>query len=562
MNTLTGNHDTVLVVISLIIASLGAYVAIDLIYLERPGKRWFGFFQPVFLAASSLGLSIWAMHFIGMIAFQLPVSVAYDAVMTLLSLSIAIVGCVFGFYWLIKGASSSGSVMAAGFAVGLAISGMHYSGMAAMSGPFILSFDYPKVLLSIVVAVIIASASAWVLARIRLRQWQDRFSARVLAALLMGLAISGMHYLSMSHTHFRSTPRVHEQTWLLSGEALPITVVSAVVLLMILALKLTATMKHWLQELTLENDSIRIKHTKLNAIIEHVGDAIVAYDQNGLVTLFNPAAEALFGYHPNEITGRSVTDLFTDYATDKSTSAINVLFSHQSHFRCWSFAVEGRKKTGDTLPLEVKLTEIEDETEQRSIAVISDISEYRQELNRLTHLAHYDPLTGLANRLLIMNELKRALNAAKRHHYQLHVLYIDLDGFKQINDRFGHETGDRLLTQVAQTLLQNVRNHDLVGRLAGDEFLIVLEHTKTPTPPTPLMEALLTSIRAIPERMALDLPVTISIGVAGYPEHGQTLEALIDHADCAMYQAKTSGKNRFCLYRPDCIAVKEHDQKS
>ncbi|MCW3480817.1 diguanylate cyclase [Neisseriaceae bacterium JH1-16] len=167
--------------------------------------------------------------------------------------------------------------------------------------------------------------------------------------------------------------------------------------------------------------------------------------------------------------------------------------------------------------------------------------------NKLSHMAHHDPLTGLANRLLLHQRLGSALLRAQQDGQRLAVLVIDLDGFKPVNDSYGHEAGDRLLIAVARALSEAVRTGDTVARLGGDEFVIVLDPQPEPGALAAMAERLIEAVRQANAALSPPTRVGASIGVAIYPEHGDCLQSLLRHADQAMYDAKRDGRGRWRL---------------
>ncbi|HYE33995.1 diguanylate cyclase domain-containing protein [Methylocaldum sp.] len=168
-----------------------------------------------------------------------------------------------------------------------------------------------------------------------------------------------------------------------------------------------------------------------------------------------------------------------------------------------------------------------------------------QEIERQRNRALHDSLTGLGNRLLLLEHFEQARAAARRHHQQIALLLIDLDGFKEVNDRLGHPAGDQILCTVAHGLRRSVRDMDTVVRNGGDEFIILLKELSNEHPATVVAEKILQHLDSLPGPDLDDIPLGASIGIALYPTHGEELELLIRKADRAMYHCKANGKNRY-----------------
>lgn len=187
---------------------------------------------------------------------------------------------------------------------------------------------------------------------------------------------------------------------------------------------------------------------------------------------------------------------------------------------------------------------------QGFIAVISDITLRRRQEERILHLAHYDTLTNLPNRFLSMDRLHQMLIKTKRHQQQAAVLFIDLDDFKKINDSLGHETGDLLLIKVAERLRQNLRQGDTIGRLGGDEFIILLGEIKDADKLLPIVGTILSKFQQPFEFDDRGLVLTASVGIALYPQDGEDASTLLRHAESAMFYAKDQGRNNYAFFTP------------
>jgi diguanylate cyclase (GGDEF)-like protein/PAS domain S-box-containing protein len=184
----------------------------------------------------------------------------------------------------------------------------------------------------------------------------------------------------------------------------------------------------------------------------------------------------------------------------------------------------------------------------RMVGTNEDITEREQMEERMAYLAHYDPLTGLANRSLFYDRLRQALSMARRNEVGLALLYMDLDGFKEVNDTLGHASGDLLLREVATRLRRCVRGSDSVARLGGDEFTIILNETHQQDDVSIVARKVIEAISAPFDLEERDARVSISIGIARYTEEASDEDTLVKNADEAMYKAKSAGKNTFRFY--------------
>ena len=264
-------------------------------------------------------------------------------------------------------------------------------------------------------------------------------------------------------------------------------------------------------------------------------------------TWANPAMSSIFGYRPEEFLGQPLRMLYPDESAYRAfvDEAIPVLREGGRLRR----QVLTLRKSGEPVWIDVYGVLLSPAS-QEALWLLADITPIQESLKRAEYIAFHDPLTGLANRLLLADRLKQAIALAERDRRQLSVCFLDLDGFKHVNDELGHAAGDELLKTVAQRLASGLRAGDTVARIGGDEFVLVL----SPREDAAEISAMLERVRrelALPIEL-LDgshaVTITASIGVTCYPKDGATPEALLHNADRAMYQAKRSGRNRVCFY--------------
>jgi diguanylate cyclase (GGDEF)-like protein len=210
----------------------------------------------------------------------------------------------------------------------------------------------------------------------------------------------------------------------------------------------------------------------------------------------------------------------------------------------WRGELENRRKDGSTYLEQMSIAPLlgPDGFPSRFVAIKRDVTEQKALEARLERMAHYDALTGLPNRVLFLDRLGQALREADRTPERVGLLFVDLDGFKDVNDTHGHEAGDALLVEVARRLTETLRAADTVGRMGGDEFTVLLRDLGKPQNALRVAEKILAAL-SFPFRIASeDLAVSASIGIAVFPDNGRNLDRLLAAADAAMYQVKHHGK--------------------
>ena len=267
----------------------------------------------------------------------------------------------------------------------------------------------------------------------------------------------------------------------------------------------------------------------------------------------NPALQRNLGYTLDEVRALSVTDLFTDGSGDPDL----LLRKLRDPNPRLPLEIQQRAKDGTLRSVEVVAQNLDLGARRLLSLTAHDVSVRRkvqaqllEKQQHLDHLAHHDQLTGLPNRLYLAAYLPGAIEEAKRAGAMLAVLFLDLDRFKHINDSRGHETGDKLLKAVAQRLRATMRNEDVVVRMGGDEFIVVLKTVRTNDQ---VSEAASRITEAMSAPVIVDgrpLVTTASIGVSLYPRDGADMGELLRHSDTAMYQAKDRGRNNFQLFSP------------
>jgi diguanylate cyclase (GGDEF)-like protein len=434
---LQGTYNFYLVGLSLFVAIFASYTALDLAGRIRkidgaPLKR------TAWLAggAASMGLGIWSMHFIGMLAFRMPIELGYDPWITGLSLMIAVLVSGFALLVVTSNVVTHTRLALGGVLMGLGVAAMHYTGMAAMRmHPAIV---YKPVLFGASIGIAIAASWAALWIAFTLRDGTQRFLLlkRCAAGLVMGLAIAGMHYTAMSAAIFRSGS--------ICGAASSVSM-------------------SWL--------AITVTGATLSVLT---------------LTLVYSMLDARY----------------------------------------------------DLQAFQLKASE-EKARLQASLVIANE---------RLQAMATRDSLTGLPNRGSLIDRVEQAIDESRTMGHAFTLMFMDLDGFKAVNDSLGHAAGDKLLKAFARQLVKDLRREDMVARLSGDEFVVLLDRMGR-------QQEVMSIAAGVLERMQQDflidgmpLRMTTSIGIATFPKDGESVEELLKNADTAMYAAKQNGRNTYRFF--------------
>ena len=417
---LIGSYSVWLVVTSLLIAMFASYTALDMAgrvaeSAGRAARYW------LLGGSVAMGVGIWSMHFLGMLAFHLPIPMGYDPSLTFLSLLLAIASSAFALSAVCRQELSAGRLCSGALVMGAGVCTMHYSGMAAMRMQPGIHYKPMLFALSVVIAVTASGAALWLAFHLRGRS-AKLVRLRAGAAVLMGIAIAGMHYTGMAAAEFPKNSICTMADMGLSSEWMaPLIIVFA---LAVLSFALTI----------------------------------------------------------------SVLDF------------------------------------------------------RRSVLASSLANAHKE----LQFLAMHDSLTKLPNRTLLEDRLDQEIENARRNKQSFSVLFLDLDGFKHVNDGFGHQIGDQLLVQVAQRIRSAVRSRDTVARVGGDEF-IILADTAEPGDAASLATKLISVVEKPYIIFGHDCHVSTSVGIALYRDK-MPREDLLRNADAAMYHAKELGRNTYCFF--------------
>ncbi|KTG16950.1 MULTISPECIES: sensor domain-containing diguanylate cyclase [unclassified Guyparkeria] len=303
-----------------------------------------------------------------------------------------------------------------------------------------------------------------------------------------------------------------------------------------------------LQRLTEQSEELEHSAGELRlaaSVFDGTGEAVMITSPNHRVLRVNPAFTRITGFASDEAIGRPMTDLFQLGESD--AELLDAICRRLGEEPSWEGEMDYRNRRGERMTALQTISQVTDDQGRVShyIHIFNDITAAKAAQQAIRHQAHHDPLTDLPNRASLRFRIEQAIEHVHGDQSRLAVLFLDLDYFKDVNDRLGHAMGDRLLREVAERLQRVLRHEDTVGRLGGDEFLILLEGLPASRFAGEVAHKVIEVLTQPFEIEGESIQIGVSIGIAVFPEQARDADGLIGHADAAMYEAKAAGRDTF-----------------
>ena len=546
-NAFQVTYDWRLVALSYVVAAAASYAG--LLMSERVSiaedrrERWIWLVGGAFV----MGNGVWAMHFTGMLAFDLPAFVSYDYTITTLSVAPAILASGLAIRLMTSRNLSRVHLSAGGALFGAGVGIMHFTGMEAMRMDAETRYSPTLFVLSILVAIALGVAALYAQELRRVVSVRGKNNPlRWLSAGIMGLAIFGMHYTAMAGVYFFPITSVEAYRAGLTNDVLAFEV--AAVSFVLIGLAVGAAMIDRRLKSTVQ--MAKLTRQRMVEAIESLTDGFVLFDHNGQLVMCNGVFRRMYpslsevlvqgtSYESvlkawaaiqREESDSAGTEAYVDECLRKFREGLplgNETEEDHLHDGRWIYVRQSSVKSGGL------------------VGVWSDVTPIKSLQEVYAHQANHDVLTHLPNRSLFMDRLGQAAARARRNKGSFALLYVDIDGFKQINDIHGHGTGDAVLVEIGKRLKAAVRETDTIARLGGDEFAVIVE---------PDGDSATASIAAERIIEALTKPFVIgdvtcavgaSVGISIAGADVSDVEAVMQQADERMYAAKRAGGNAY-----------------
>lgn len=551
--TLDKSYNFYLVIISVFIAVIASYTTFGISERIQASDTKFKQVLWALFGAATMGLGVWSMHFIGSLALQIPIPVSYNLNFIVLSVLPAIFASSVVLWVMNQNTFNYPRLLFCGLLLGSGIGAMHYTGMAAMELNAKMVYLKTMFVLSIVVAVFLATIALSIkykAAKGGLVKYQFINLKQSLSALVMGLAISGMHYTAMQAVVFIPVAPSGNQMAGVDTVVMSVIISIAVFLVLIVALLVPYLLRFKEMARTLQKNADDLN---IAAIAFQTHDAIMVTDDQYNIIRVNSAFTRIIGYTEVEVLGQTPNLLKSGKHDELFYEAFwNTLLEDGE----WRGEFWNRRKSGEIFPVRASISAVKNDLNKVThyVSFFSDITDFKLAEKEIEKLAFYDPLTNLPNRRLLYERLNHELTIARRYQRAGVLFFLDLDLFKNINDSLGHSVGDQILIETAKRLQVLLRDSDTAARLSGDEFVILASaqdgiHTDLKEQAHAVANKIINAIHSPYYIENQELYITTSIGITLYSGIAETVESLLQRADTAMYQAKEAGRNTFSFYQ-------------
>lgn len=527
-----GVHNHWLCLVAVLIAVLAAGVLLPVtnryrVAHPRHRKLW------LWGGGLAMGTGIWAMHFTAMLAYQLPLPVNYDAVITVVSILPAVLASAVSIVSYRSAQQNHFSLQCSAIAMAVGIGAMHYLGMEAVNVPAHMYYSPGLFVLSIFAAYVLALLGLYIHALTNRASGLDSRIGLVAGSVVLGIAVSGMHFTAMKATYFVANDQQVSSQLVIAPYGLVALIIFIAIFLIGSMLASVSFDRRFYQV----RSSLKESEMRFSQLAENTQMAIFTFDKERVIYA-NPALCAMLDYSLQKINRLTLKELFGEafehLANDMLTPPL--LFDRAFHEE---FKIE--TPSGDTkwIYISVSLTQFNDG--HLGIASGFDISDQKQAEYSLRELAYHDQLTMLANRTMFIDRLDHHLKLLARNENDIDscVMLVDLDGFKRVNDSHGHHVGDELLCTVANCLKNVCRDSDTVARLGGDEFVLLFENLGASTDWSSVADKIMQALaqpQCVTEKA---LEIGASIGVLPLRDtHYSNADDVLRDVDIAMYRAK------------------------
>ncbi|MBH0230703.1 EAL domain-containing protein [Halobacillus sp. KCTC 3957] len=536
-------HNTALLLLSLSLGILTSYVS--LFFAKR--AIFMGQFERVaWLIGRAIGFSgvVWLIHFLVMIVYGMKMAITDRPIILFTSVGASALFSFSAFYLMSSKKNFKGQTIISTALLTSSIYVINFFCEKSVNLPALYTL-FPEVAIPL---FFLTTGTIYIALRIFFIYTKEKDKRKFgwMTALMIGLTIFSFNVIRTGTVNFD-----------MNGTPFPVTGVIAInenSLIFLLFLGLFTMMSLMVSILSFEK---KLDHTKgkskfanqmYQSIIHAANDGVFTVNHEGKILSWNQSAERIFGYKESEIIHSQINKIINSTMEEiclirqKSKQKASGDFSSAG-----TIELVGKHAVNGEFPIEVSISTIESEEGYVYTAIIRDITEREMNKQKIEALVYTDPLTELPNRRLIQEHLASLIEGTEARDRQISVMFIDLDKFKHVNDIHGHRVGDKLLIEIASRVRACLKDEGMIGRLGGDEFLVILPNT-TPFESKSIAKKIIDAINLPVEIEGAELFVSCSVGISLFPEDGSTAGELMKHADTAMYKSKQSGGTQSCFY--------------